>query len=185
MKLPKTSFKSRQNPNVSAGSMADIAFLLLIFFLVTTTIVQDKGLLVKLPMWVPDPPAVSMNERNVLNILINADDAILSSGKEIKYEDLKSTIVEFIDNPQQLSTMPIQPNKAIISLQNDRGTTYATYLKVYSETKAAYMMLWENEAQSIYGMSYEKCSTADKKLIRSKYPQVISEAEPTDFGEEK
>ena len=136
--MKKNKFPKRMTTPVSAGSMADIAFLLLIFFLVTTTIVQDKGLLVKLPIWTEDNIPVDINERNVLSILVNAENQILIEDKPSSISEIRDQMIQFITNPNQLSTYPSSPEKAIISISNHRDTDYKTYVAVYDQIKSAY-----------------------------------------------
>lgn len=181
--MPKKS--TRSAPEVNAGSMADIAFLLLIFFLVTTTIDVDKGVLVRLPPWSDEPPEdLKLKKRNVYSVLVNAQDQLLVRGEPQQVSTLKDNAKEFIMNPNQRSDMSEAPNKAIISLKNDRGTSYKTYIEVYNELKAAYNELRDEHAKRTYGKGYEFLDDVKKKEIRTKIPLVISEAEPTDFGEE-
>ena len=175
--------KTRGAPEVNAGSMADIAFLLLIFFLVTTTIDVDKGVLVRLPRWSEEPPEnLKMKKRNVFSVLVNADNALLVRGELAKVDELRERTKEFIRNPNKQSDLAEEPDKAIISLRNDRGTEYSTYLEVYNELKAAYRELREDEAQRKYNKSYEFLPRDLKKEINAIIPLVLSEAEPTDFG---
>jgi len=170
---------------VNAGSMADIAFLLLIFFLVTTTIDVDKGVLVKLPPWSEEEPDIQkLKTRNVYSVLVNAQNQLLVRGEQMDIEELRENTKTFISNPQNLENMAEAPNKAIISLKNDRGTKYKTYLSVYNELKAAYRELWDDSANAKFGKGYEYLERDQQKEIRSKIPLVISEAEPTDFGNE-
>ncbi len=177
--------KTREAPEVNAGSMADIAFLLLIFFLVTTTIDVDKGVLVRLPPWSEDEPEIDkMKTRNVYSVLVNAQNQLLVRGEPQQVTTLRENAKEFIMNPRKMDNMAEDPKKAIISLKNDRGTNYKTYLEVYNELKAAYNELREEEAQKRHGKSYEFLSKDQKRAIRSDIPLVISEAEPTNFGEE-
>jgi biopolymer transport protein ExbD len=171
---------------INAGSMADIAFLLLIFFLVTTTIAEDKGVLVKLPPWSDEPPPeMKLNSRNVYSVLVNAQNQLLVRGESMKIEDLKENTKIFILNPQKLENMSESPTKALISIKNDRGTKYQTYLEVYNELKAAYNELWEEAAMAKFGKNLEELTNAQQREIRDGIPLVISEAEPTKFGEEK
>ncbi|MBT8233928.1 MAG: biopolymer transporter ExbD [Saprospiraceae bacterium] len=183
--MSKKRAKDRMKPEVNAGSMADIAFLLLIFFLVTTTIDVDKGVLVKLPPWSNEPPPeMKMNTRNVYSVLVNANNELLVRGEPASLRTLRDNTKEFIMNPRRLDNMAQDPTKAIISLKNDRGTNYKTYLEVYNELKAAYNELREEEAQKKYGKSFAFLEKGQQREIRSRIPLVISEAEPTDFGEE-
>jgi biopolymer transport protein ExbD len=177
--------RERKAPEVNAGSMADIAFLLLIFFLVTTTIAVDKGVLVKLPPWSNEPPPeMKLNTRNVYSVLVNANNELLVRGEPKDIKNLREDTKTFIMNPRKLEDMAEKPTKAIISLKNDRGTKYKTYLEVYNELKAAYNELREEEAQKRHNKSYEFITRDQQKEIRNAIPLVISEAEPTNFGEE-
>lgn len=177
--------KDRMKPEVNAGSMADIAFLLLIFFLVTTTIDVDKGVLVKLPPWSDEPPEeLKMTTRNIYSVLVNANNELLVRGEPKDIKKLRTDTKEFIMNPKRRDDMAESPKKAIISLKNDRGTSYETYLEVYNELKAAYNELREEEAMRRHGKSFDFLSNEQQREIRSKIPLVISEAEPTNFGEE-
>ena len=177
--------KDRMKQEVNAGSMADIAFLLLIFFLVTTTIDVDKGVLVKLPPWSNEPPPeLKLNSRNVYSVLVNANNELLVRGEPKSVDNLREDTKIFIMNPRKMENMAENPKKAIISLKNDRGTSYETYLEVYNELKAAYNELREEEALKKHGKSFEFLSRDEQRAIRSAIPLVISEAEPTNFGDE-
>lgn len=184
--MAKKSSRDRMNNEINAGSMADIAFLLLIFFLVTTTIVEDKGITVKLPPWSDqDPDIAKLKTRNVFSVLVNAQDQLLVRGEPMRVEDLRERAKVFISNPYDAPDMAEKPTKAIISLKNDRGTSYDAYLRVYNELKAAYNELWDESSQRKYGVHYsDDMPFAYKKAIRDEIPFVLSEAEPTAFGEE-
>jgi len=177
--------KDRMAPEVNAGSMADIAFLLLIFFLVTTTIDVDKGVLVRLPPWSEDEPETEkMKTRNVYSVLVNANNELLVRGEPASVETLRENAKEFIMNPNGRDDMAESPNKAIISLRNDRGTKYKTYLEVYNELKAAYTELRNVEAQKRYGKDFVYLDREKRREIINIVPLILSEAEPTDFGAE-
>ena len=184
--MAKKSSRDRMNNEINAGSMADIAFLLLIFFLVTTTIVEDKGITVKLPPWSDEEPDIAkLKTRNVFSVLVNAQDQLLVRGEPMRVEDLRERAKIFISNPYDAPDMAEKPTKAIISLKNDRGTSYDAYLRVYNELKAAYSELWDESSQRKYGIPYsDDMPFAYKKAIRDEIPFVLSEAEPTAFGEE-
>jgi len=165
--------------------MADIAFLLLIFFLVTTQIVEDKGILVKLPVWSEEEPEITkMNSRNVYSVLVNAQNQLLVRGEPMEIPNLKDNAKEFISNPSNKEDFAESPQKAIISLKNDRGTNYKTYLEVYNELKAAYTELRNESAGKKYGKGFDELSSDQQAEIRLMIPLIISEAEPTNFGEE-
>ncbi|MEN0048483.1 MAG: biopolymer transporter ExbD [Bacteroidota bacterium] len=178
--------KQRTSNEINASSMADIAFLLLIFFLVTTTIAQDKGIQVLLPPWSDvEPDPTKLNKRNVFSVLVNADNQLLVRGELAEVGDLRERAKEFITNPYKKEDLAESPNKAIISLKNDRGTQYETYIEVYNELKGAYEELWDELSQRKYGRDYDdEMPKAMKKAIRGEIPFVLSEAEPTNFGEE-
>jgi len=177
---------ARPANEINAGSMADIAFLLLIFFLVATTIEVDKGILVKLPPWSEEEPDITqLNKRNVFSVLVNKDNQLLVRGEPTQIDDLRERAKEFIINPQRREDLSERPTKAIISLKNDRGTKYETYLEVYNELLGAYNELWDEESRRTHGQPYsEDLPFQTRKEIKSKIPMVLSEAEPTAFGEE-
>lgn len=174
--------KARQSDPINAGSMADIAFLLLIFFLVTTTILEDQGIYVKLPPWEEDIDIIDVNTNNVLSVLVNGQDQLLVEGELLQIEALRKTTKDFISNPQGLPDRPKSPKNAVVSIINDRSTSYEAYLSVYNEIKGAYNELWESAARKNYGKSFVELPVAHQKSIRTEIPLVISEAEPTDHG---
>ncbi|RLD18569.1 MAG: biopolymer transporter ExbD [Bacteroidetes bacterium] len=183
--MARISAKDRMDNEINAGSMADIAFLLLIFFLVTTTMAEDKGILVKLPPWSDEKPDITrLKERNVFSVLVNASNQLLVRGEPTEIDNLRERTKEFISNPQRLTNLSENPRKAIISLKNDRGTSYETYLSVYNELQGAYAELRHDEALKRYGKAYDVCSVSERKAIRNDIPLILSEAEPTSFGEE-
>lgn len=184
--MAKTKTRDRMNNEINAGSMADIAFLLLIFFLVTTTIAEDKGILVKLPPWSDEEPDITkLKERNVYAVLVNAQNQLLVREEPMRLAELRANAKEFIANPRRMENMAESPSNAIISLKNDRGTNYQTYLAVYNELKGAYDELWDELSQKRYGKPYsEDMPYAQRKAIKDEIPMVLSEAEPTNFGEE-
>ncbi len=184
--MAKTKTRDRMNNEINAGSMADIAFLLLIFFLVTTTIAEDKGILVKLPPWSDEEPDITkLKERNVYSVLVNAQNQLLVREEPMRIGELRENAKEFIMNPARRPDLAEGPKNAIISLKNDRGTDYDTYLAVYNELKGAYEELWDELSMRRYGTPYDdEMPFAQRKAIRDEIPFVISEAEPTNFGEE-
>ncbi|MFZ1750095.1 MAG: biopolymer transporter ExbD, partial [Saprospiraceae bacterium] len=168
---------NRMSNEINAGSMADIAFLLLIFFLVTTTIAEDKGVLVKLPAWSEEPPPeMKLNTRNVYSVLVNSQNQLLVRGELMNIKRLKESTKNFILNPQRMENMAESPTKALISIKNDRGTKYSTYLEVYNELKTAYNELWEEAAMAKFGKNLDQLTGYQEKEIRDAIPLVISEA---------
>lgn len=172
----------RLDNSINAGSMADIAFLLLIFFLVTTKILEEQGIRVKLPPWEETPP-VTIPDKNILKVYVNARDELMVEEKKTSPQALGMIAEQFILNPEGRPDLPSKPSKAIISLLNDRGTSYGTYLEVYNELQAVYNTIWEKEAQQRYQSSFDDLGDGQRKAIRKDIPLVISEAELTSFEE--
>ena len=180
--------KSRNRPSmeINAGSMADIAFLLLLFFLMVTTIDVDKGITVVLPPWPEseeDIEQVDVKDRNILTVLINAGDQLLVEGEPMNIGSLKETTKTFLSNKGRKSHLSDSPQKAVVSLKNHRATSYDIYIQVQNELKAAYNELRDKAAMEQFGVGYAKLDRTNKKLIRSMYPIKISEAEPDKTGE--
>lgn len=184
---------------INAGSMADIAFLLLIFFLVTTTMDVDSGLLTKLPPpidpEVPKPPPIK--ERNVFIVLVNRNDQLLVEGEIGDIKTLRDKTKLFISNPSNNLNLSAkkspeyidligtyQISKGVISLQNDRGTSYDMYIQVQNELAAAYRELRDDLAMQKFAKKYKELSKLQKKAIRKAIPKMVSEAEPKNVGGE-
>ncbi len=156
-------------PEVSAGSMADIAFLLLIFFLVTTTIETDAGLDRMLPPIEPPDTDVVIKEKNIFQVNINRQGQLLADDQLIELKDLREKAIAFLDNGGAPSGSPDycsyckgkrdpassdNPSKAIISLKNDRETKYSTYITVQNELVGAYNDLRNREAQRLFKTNF-------------------------------
>lgn len=185
--------KKRAVPEINAGSMADIAFLLLIFFLVTTTMDVDKGLLVKLPPWTEESSEEQdIKEKNIFVVLVNAQDQLLIEEEYATLEDVRRLAKEFIDNNGDGTCEDCRglrdpassdnPGKAVISLQNDRGTSYNMFVKVRNELLGAYTELRNELASRKFGRDYNSLSDEDREVVNAAYPQFISEAEPVQVG---
>jgi biopolymer transport protein ExbD len=187
---------------INAGSMADIAFLLLIFFLVTTTMDIDTGITRKLP---PPPPEemedIKVKERNIFKVLVNKNDRLLLNGKPGDIRMLKDQAKDFLHsgnlkNSSSSETMPekrlvnvpilggdIYISKGIISLKNDRGTSYDMYIQVQNELAAAIRELRDELSNQFFGMNFEQLTDEEKrKAIQRAVPVAVSEAEPEDIG---
>lgn len=187
---------ARAVPEINAGSMADIAFLLLIFFLVATTMDVDSGLSRKLPPWIDEttekPPEIK--RRNIFTVLINSNNQLLVQNEWGDIKNLRKDVKEFIANFNDKEDLPEKENKNIeffgnypvskqvISLQNDRGTKYETYLKVQNEIVAAYDELREELSKKKFGKSFKDLNEDQQKAVSEIYPQRISEAEPKNIG---
>ena len=136
------------------------------------------------PTMVEEPPEnLKLNTRNVFSVLVNKDNQLLVRGESMDPAVLKERAKEFIMNPQQRDDLSVSPKKAIISLKNDRGTEYETYITVYNELKAAYNEIWNEISNERFGKEYPDLDIKLKREIRKDVPFVISEAEPTAFGE--
>jgi biopolymer transport protein ExbD len=174
--------KKRSIPEINAGSMADIAFLLLIFFLVTTSIDSDKGIPIKLPPKLtedqPKPP--SIKKRNIWEVLINKNDMLLVEGKRMDITQLCDATKIFISNPTKSELYSENTDKAVVSLKNDKGTSYGAYIAVQNELKRAYNELRDEYCRSNFNSSYNdlpKDGKQQQEALKA-YPQKISEAEP-------
>lgn len=163
--------------------MADIAFLLLIFFLVTTTMDVDKGIYTLLPPITEDIIDAQVNARNVLPVLINSRDELLVKGKPFIVRNLRARAKEFILNYGRDPSSSDSPKKAVISLKNDKGTSYDMYLQVQNELKAAYREIWDTESSKKFsGKKYAELNKNQKNAIRKDFPRKFSEAEPEDIS---
>ncbi|UCG28452.1 MAG: biopolymer transporter ExbD [Bacteroidales bacterium] len=188
----------RELQPINAGSMADIAFLLLIFFLVTTTMDVDTGLMRGLPQ-LPDEDQQDqqdeIHDRNVFVVLINKDDELMVENMPMNVFNLREAAKEFIANPGNKSDLPELVEKdlpffgrtmvtknAVISLQNDRGTSYGMYIKVQNELIAAKNELRDEISQRQFGMKFADLDEARQEAVKDYYPSVLSEAEPKAIG---
>lgn len=169
--------KRRKLNELNAGSMADIAFLLLIFFLVVTTIVKDKGIPVILPEYYEGPPGDALG-RNVLKIIINDEDQLLIESELRKIEDVENAVIEFVQNPQIHIDKPTSPEKAIISIENDEDTSYELYVQVYAHIHCAYKKMRNEEAMYRFEKPLNQLTVAEKNIVLNKYPLKLSEADP-------
>jgi len=165
--------KKRLVPVVSAGSLADVAFLLLIFFLVATTIQTDTGLNVLLPVWTENEKLEEREDRNVLSVIINSENELMIEGERAQLSDLQARTEQLILKETE------SPKLAIVSLQNDNGTSYETYLTVYNKIKAGYNRIWEDESLRRFGQHYDDLDKKSQADVRKNYPLVISEVEPS------
>jgi len=167
--------------------MADIAFLLLIFFLVTTTMDTDKGLRVKLPPY-PDannpPKKTEQYDRNVLEVLVNSNDQLLVEKQLMNIEELTRITKEHLLNDGRNPKFAISSTEAIVSLKNDRGTSYERYVEVYNELLRAYSEVRDEYALSKFDRNFEDLPPESENAteVKKKFPLKISEAEPVSIG---
>jgi len=182
----------RQIQEINAGSMADIAFLLLIFFLVTTTMSSNSGMQRKLPP-LPEKDQkqdVEMNKRNVMIVLINKDNQIAVGGNPTQLNHLRERTKLFFTNPANDPDLPIKDakevpyfgtymvSKGVISLQNDRGTSYEKYMQVQNELVRGINELRDEISKAKFGMLFDDLPEDKQEAVSAIYPLAISEAEP-------
>ena len=189
---------ARKVPAINASSMADISFLLLIFFLITTSMDVSQGLARRLPQ-PPDPnqkiEETDINQRNLFVVKINSANQLLVQGQETDIKQLRAKAKEFIDNPNNDPNLPVLVTEEIeglgvvtytpdhvISVQNDVDTQYQAYLDVQNELVAAYNELRDAFAKKQFGKTYNELEEDEQKLVQKVYPQKISEAEPKNYG---
>ena len=187
-------------PALNTTSTGDIAFLLLIFFLVATTMETDKGIQRRLPP-MPDENQkqqdIKVNRRNIVVVRINAQDRILAGGTPMDITQVKDQIKEFITNPANSESLPEKEmkdiegfgqyavSKGVVSLQNDRGTSYSAYLRVQNEIVKAFNEIRDEFAMANYGSKYADLDEDKQKIVRDAIPQSISEAEPKDVSKKR
>ncbi len=196
----------RSSPEINAGSMADIAFLLLIFFLVTTTMETDRGISRKLPPMDDQQEPPIIKQKNIFTVIVNRNNDLLVEDELMEISEVRQSAIEFLDNgggvgeeacdyckgPRDAASSD-NPTKAIISLGTDRLTDYSTYISVQNELVAAYNFLRNREAQRMFGMPFTEMEANYNDInwrgnkdqlkgrideIKDMYPQKLSEAEP-------
>ena len=192
----------RKVPDINSSSTADIAFLSLIFFLITTSMDTDRGLARRLPP-PPENDKEQKNEdkvkqRNVLQIYLNMYDQLMVNGEIMNVQQLRAKTKEFVANKYNDESLPEKTSKDVdffgptmvtekhvVSLQNDRSSSYQAYIDVQNELVAAYNELRDELSQEKWGKKYSELNEDQQKAVREIYPQKISEAEPKKYGEKK
>jgi biopolymer transport protein ExbD len=190
---------AKKIPAINASSMADISFLLLIFFLVTTSMDVNQGLARRLPAPIPPDQKIEdtdINKRNLLIVKINSANQLMVQGQEMDVKQLRAKAKEFILNEADDASLPklfeedfgepigvIRFTKEhVISVQNDVDTQYQAYLNVQNELVAAYNELRDECARKYFHKGYNELEEDQQKQIQKIYPQKISEAEPKNYG---
>ena len=191
--------KKRKTPGINGSSSADIAFMLLIFFLITTSMDTDKGLARRLPPPVPKDQKkneeMDIKKRKILVVLINSNNQILCNNEFIDIKQLREKVRTFIENPYNDEHMPektevdvpffgkqMVTKNHVISLQNDRGTEYQAYIDVQNELAGAYNELRDEVSKKKFGKAFADLDEDQQKAVQMIYPQKISEAEPKNYG---
>jgi len=184
-------------PGINSSSMADISFLLLTFFLLTSSINTEQGIPRRLP-----PPKeenakdeiVDINQRNVLNVIVNYNDAVMVNGEPLPLSELKEKAKEFLANPTNSPKLPEKNvihidnlgeyavSKGVISLTNDQSTSYNVYVQVQNELEKAVNELRDQVSTQYFGKKYSVLDTAARKAIQKAVPMNISEAPPIDYS---
>ncbi len=187
----------RKTPGLNTGAMSDISFLLLTFFLLTSSINTEQGIPRKLP-----PPKtedakdkkVDINRRNVLNVLVNFRDEISVNGDVIMISELKAKAKEFFANPTNDPSLPekqskpidgigdFQVSKGVVSLTNDQGTSYNMYVQVQNELQRAVNELRDETALQYFGKKFDGLDSAAQRAVSTAIPMSISEAPPIDYS---
>ena len=191
---------AKKTPAINSSSTADIAFLLLCYFLMTTTMGTQTGLSRRLPP-MPDPNQKvedqKVNRRNIIIVKINSADRILAGSEPIDVSQLKDKIKIFLTNPTDDPNLPVMEateiaglgtrkvSKGVISLQNDRGTSYQAYIAVQNELVKAVNELRDEASMREFGKKFLALDEDGQKIIKELVPQQISEAEPKDVGKRR
>ena len=190
------AINKKKTPEVNAGSMADIAFLLLIFFLVATTMNVDSGINRTLPPWVDEEQqdAPPIKERNILKVFVSAYDPLMVQGEQIHISQLKDKAKEFMLNPFDDPNLPEKEvveneilgshtvSKGVISLKADRSTTYNTYVMVQNELSRAFNEIRDELSIEKFGKPVAELTDDQRKAVNEAIKLSISEAEPRDLG---
>ena len=173
--------KKREGAEINGSSMADIAFLLLIFFLVTTTINVDTGIGMVLPPPLdPEQEPPPIRERNLMKILVNSQGLVLMDEEPVPITEVRDKLIEFISNPENDEELAISTDAAIVSLKTQRETPYSIYIDMLDEVMGAYKDLRDAASRSNYGVPYDALAddSPQQDQIRDMYPKKVSIAEP-------
>lgn len=190
----------KKTPAINSSSTADIAFLLLCYFLMTTTMGSQTGLSRRLPPMPDNNQKVEdqkVNRRNIIQVKINSSDRIFAGSEPVDITQLKDRIKEFLTNPTDDPNLPEKEikniegygdypvSKGVISLQNDNGTRYQAYIAVQNELAKAINEIRDEFSQRNYGKSFMALDKEKQEIVKKCIPQLISEAEPKDVGAKK
>jgi biopolymer transport protein ExbD len=184
---------ARKTPGINTGSMADISFLLLTFFLLTSSINTEQGIPRRLPAPATEEVKEKINERNVFNVIVNFNNQISVNNQVLTIDQLKDKAVEFLENPYDLPNLPektfktidflgdYRVSKGVISLMNDQSTSYDVYVQVQNELEKAINELRDKVSVQYFGKKYTVLDTAYQSSVKKAIPMQISEAKPMDY----
>jgi len=185
---------TRKTPGINTGSMADISFLLLTFFLLTSSINTEQGIPRRLPPPSDKPLDIQVNKRNAFDVTVNFNDQILANGEMTPLNQLTYRAKEFLENPLNSPYLPEKEiklidnmgeypvSKGVISLKNDQSTSYNMYVQVQNELQRAVNELRDKVSVQYFGKVYDKLDTALQKSVQKAIPMNISEAPPMNYG---
>ncbi len=189
---------AKKTPEINATSTADIAFLLLVFFLATTTMNVDSGIYRRLPPYQPEnTEAPKYAKRNILQVLVNRNNQLAINGELADVSTLKDRTKEFILNVNNSEDLPqkevkeveffgpVEISKGIVSLQSDKGTSYEMYIAVQDQLTAAYNEMRNMKANEKWGKNFDELNEEQMEAIKKVIPMAISEAEPKNIGGNK
>ncbi|KAB2807036.1 biopolymer transporter ExbD [Phaeocystidibacter luteus] len=179
--------KSRRSSSFNAGSTADIAFLLLVFFLLVTTMQSEVGMQRKLPQLSNETPTAPIADHNILPIFVNSKGDLMVNQEYLELDGLRSLVKTFVDNNKLgtctycqgdgLENLSDSPKKAVVSITSDRNASYATYISVQNEIAAAYNELRNEMAVREYGVEFDDLKGDVQEIILRSYPMIVSEAQ--------
>lgn len=189
---------SKKTPEINGGSMADISFLMLIFFLMVTTMDAETGLSRRLPPMPSEDQQVQdlkVNRRNILDVKINSKDGVMAGGEVIISDaQLEEIVIEFLTNPTDSEKLPSKKmediegfgeypvSEGIISLQNDRSSSYKKYVEIQNVLVKALNTIRDQFARSNFGKVYNELDADQQEIVRKAIPNRISESEPKDVS---
>ena len=172
----RNSKKKGGLPSINASSMADIAFLLLVFFLVSTEIKTDEGVSTKLPHWDPETTVEPVNARNILSVRLNSLDQLMVENEMLQSRELRELTKKFLANNKRNPQWSDSPQRAVVHISGDRATSYEKYIEVYNEIRGAYNELRDAKSLELYKKRFNDLENdADKEVVRKLYPMQISE----------
>ena len=189
---------SKKTPEINGGSMADISFLMLIFFLMVTTMDAETGLSRRLPPMPSEDQQVqdlTVHRRNILDGKINSKDGVMAGGEVILSDaQLEEIVIEFLTNPTDSEKLPSKKvediegfgeypvSEGIISLQNDRSSSYKKYVEIQNVLVKALNTIRDQFARSNFGKVYNELDADQQEIVRKAIPNRISESEPKDVS---